>query len=442
VAAANLLLERAEINSDVESLKSAAQVVMELGSLPLAIDQAAAYIREQLNHDISQFMAIYARHRKQFLSKIPGGNWDYQPENQYRVVATTWRLCFTAVESRSKDTADLLRLFAFMNPDGILVEFLKAGTRKLPAVLRELIKNSFAFNDALRDLQMFSLIQRSVGDVIRIHRLVQTVIKDELDANEQRRFKNTFINLGLAAFPSFHYDNRTVCRRYQEQVIGPLTKYVFEIQTDACATLCKRVGRFLRKDGKYKDSAWLLEEAVKILAALYGVDHKSTLASMSSLTVTYLRQGRLTEAAKTAEEVFAKRKAILGEDNPSTLRSMHYLAHTYAEQGKLTKSAKMQEEALAKSKAILGEDHPDTLTAMTNLAVTYHHQGKFTEAAKMREEALAKSKAILGEDHPDTLTAMSNLAVTYHQQGKFTEAAKMQEEVLAKRNAILGDDHA
>jgi tetratricopeptide (TPR) repeat protein len=440
-SATELLLERAEIDYDDESVLAASRVVKELGSLPLAIDQAAAYIREQLNRDISQFMTIYARHRKQFLNKIPGGNWDYHSENRYRVVATTWRLCLDAVEDRSKDAAQLLRLFAFMNPDGILLEFLKAGTSSLPVVLQELIQNSFAFNDALRDLQMFSLIQRPLGGhVIRIHRLVQTVIKDELDDNERRQYKETFINLGLAAFPKFNFDNRSVCRRFQEQVIRPL-EYVFDIQTDACADLCLRVSRFLMEDGKYNDSAWLLEEEVKIRAALRGADDRSTLMSMGYLADTYRKQGRFTEAAKMEEEVLAKCKVILGEDHPATLTSMHNLALTYQNQGKLTDAAKMGEEVLAKCEVILGEDHPDTLTSMHNLALTYRKQGKLTDAAKMNEEVFAKLKVILGEDHPDTLTSMHNLALTYQNQGKLTDAAKMYEEVLAKTKLILGNDH-
>ena len=51
-------------------------------------------------------------------------------------------------------------------------------------------------------------------------------------------YKEIFINL---AFPNFNYDNRS--RRFQEQMIRPLED-VFEIQTDACADLCHRVGHF------------------------------------------------------------------------------------------------------------------------------------------------------------------------------------------------------
>ena len=124
---ATKLLTRAEIQTQDENFKLVGQVTTELGSLPLAIDQASAYIREHLNKDISEFMTIYMRHRKQFLRKIPRGNWDYHSGSQYRVVATTWQLCFEAVENKSKDTMALLRLFAFVNPDGILIEFLQAG---------------------------------------------------------------------------------------------------------------------------------------------------------------------------------------------------------------------------------------------------------------------------------------------------------------------------
>src|SRR5204863_3780549 len=116
-------------------------IVKELGFLPLAIEQAAAYISEE-SKDIFAFLRIYSHYRKQIHLKRPEGNWPYQAE-----IGTTYRLSFVAVEERNQSAADMLRLFAFLHPDGILVEFLKAGHKGLPEPLSRMIIDEFAFNE-------------------------------------------------------------------------------------------------------------------------------------------------------------------------------------------------------------------------------------------------------------------------------------------------------
>ena len=121
--AANLLLLRADLddNNDVEINSEALKIVKELGFLALAIEQAAAYIRESLK-DIFKFIAVYSANRDKLLAHRPRQNWAYE-----HVVATTWSLSFEGVKSRNASAAQLLNLFAFLNPDEILLEFLEVG---------------------------------------------------------------------------------------------------------------------------------------------------------------------------------------------------------------------------------------------------------------------------------------------------------------------------
>src|SRR5271169_5742505 len=108
------------------------------------------------------------------------------------------------------DAAQLLTLCAFLNPDGILVEFLEAGRSGLSEPLKTLIGDSFAFYDALRDLERYSLIHND-RHTISIHRLVQTMIKDSLNIDEEKRFMKMTAGLLLSAFPQFEEDKRQIC---------------------------------------------------------------------------------------------------------------------------------------------------------------------------------------------------------------------------------------
>jgi hypothetical protein len=179
--AIELLLLRSNTAQNDESgvHQEALIIVNRLGCLALAIEQAAAFIREYLK-DIFKFMAIYLAHRAEVLKYRPSGNWDYPRE-----VATTWSMSFEIVKERDPRAAQLLNLFAFLNADEILIEFLEAGRARLSEVLRALIGNKFEFLKVLGELEQYSLIRRpSPRRIISIHRLVQAVIKDSLVDDE------------------------------------------------------------------------------------------------------------------------------------------------------------------------------------------------------------------------------------------------------------------
>ena len=375
--ATKLLLLRAELETENEHINSeASQIVNELGFLPLALDQAAAYIRVQLKKNIFEFRKIYKNYRKQIHLERPRGNWPYHSE-----IATTWLLSFKAVENRNETASILLKLFAFLNPDGILVDFLQAGQAGLPDSLQKLIENEFLFKNALQDLEQFSLIQRhDYGQVISIHRLVQSVIRDGLDSNEEPEFMSLITNMFLSAFPPFKEDKRQICRRYQTQVVGPL-RAIISLHIENVALLCLRVAYFLSRDGKFYDCLQFEQAAINIYTDLLGEDHPDTLTSMNNLAETYRALGRTNEAAALHEKVLESRKRTLGEEHPDTLTSMNNLAATYWALGRTNEAAALHEKVLECCKRNLGEEHPDTLTSMNNLAATYRALDRTNEAA-------------------------------------------------------------
>ena len=424
------------VENSVESVQ-AAQIVEQLGCLPLAIEQAAAFVRE-IAGDFATFLDDYQKNHQDVHQWVPHGYRSYPYS-----VATTWFMSFNIVQKNHPRAAKLFQVLSFLNPDGVLIDFLQSGIEGLPIDLQAMVASRMDLSKALLELERFSLLKwNRVTKTLVIHRLVQTAIRDQMSEQERTSLSITILNICDESFPKvLNNDTRPVCRVYFGQVLVPLLNIKY-VQTMSSADVMERVSEFLCNDGKYSDAIKLLEEVVEIRAARGGADDQFTLTSVNNLALTYQQQGKISEAAKLHEEVLAKRRVILGNDHLDTLTTMQNLALTYQQQGKLSEATKMHEEVLAKSRVILGDDHPDTLTSMHNLVLTtYRQQGKLSEAAKMYEEVLAKRRVILGDDHPDTLTSMHNLALTYREQGKLLEAAKMHEEVLSKFRVIFGDDH-
>ena len=439
-AAIDLLLFRTDAN-DSSNRSHAAEIVRELGCLALAIEQAAAFIRSSVDR-IDQFIPIYRKSRHRFLGRKLPKSHPY-PNS----LATTFQLSLEklgALEHGSQAVA-LLHLLAFLNPDGVLVDFLRLGSDRLDDTLRQVVKDELMFHDHLELLQQYALVELSQKkEYIVIHRLVQAVIKDLLDERELQNFQRNVIELCQCVFPGVH-DIHTIpwrinCRRLQNQILEPVVEAAYAHPRTASVVL-NRVGAFLNDDGKFRDSERVFRLLVKIDKRFLREGDPETLNDMAWLGEAVLDNGKLHEASDIFLKVFEARKRILGDEHPDTLITMSNLALTLKTQGKLDRAGAMQEKVLEATKRNLGDEHPDTLITMSNYALTLRPQGKLDQAAAMQEKVLEATNRILGDEHPDTLITMSNLALTLKTQGKLDRAGAMQEKVLEATKRNLGDEH-
>jgi tetratricopeptide (TPR) repeat protein len=327
-------LSKITVQPDSPEEHQAAEIVRKLGYLPLAIEQAAAYVRE-VTADFSTFLKEYEQNHKKLYMWVPAGNRQY-PNS----IATTWSMSFNLLQ---KYPAKLLRLFSFLNPDSILIPFLVSGAEALQQDLRHIIFDHVEMATALLELEKFSLIKWDrPNKSITIHRLVQVVVIDQMSAEESLSTFTNVIDLFTQAFPKLITNKtRLLCRTYQGQMVEPLLR-MKTMRTSESALIRRRVGEFLYDDGKYDDSEKLLLQAVETYASVLGTEKSETLSAMHALALTYQAQGRNAEAAAIQEQVLEKGRRILGEEHPDTLSAMHALALTYQAQGRNADAAANQ----------------------------------------------------------------------------------------------------
>src|SRR5205085_502200 len=160
---------------------AAERIVKEMDGLPLALVQAGAYV-EETGCSLMDYLSLYATHRKELLARRSGLTLDY-PET----VATTWSLSFQLIEQQSSAAAEVLRFCAFLAPDAIPEELLNRGAAELGPVLGAAARDPFTLNEALEVLRRYSLVQRDGStQMLRIHRLVQIVLRECMDQETQR----------------------------------------------------------------------------------------------------------------------------------------------------------------------------------------------------------------------------------------------------------------
>lgn len=422
--------------------QQAANIVDELRNLPLAIEQAAAYVRE-VTDDFGAYSDEYHKNHKKL------HRWESTGNRQYdHSVAQALSLSFDQLQPNA---TRLLQLFAFMNPNGILIEFLQSGARGLEDDLREVVLDRSDLAKSLIDLEKFSLIKWDrKSKTLFIHRLVQTVVKDEMPEHELTRALNSFIDLCCESFPIvennirgepyYTAEVREVCRRYQSQMLEPLLLAEI-VRTEKCANIKEILANFLTKEDNHIDAKRLRLQVIQDRTQLLGIDHRDTVTGMHKLAWTYMMQGHIVAAIKLQEEVVGRRRRTCGEEQLEVLMSTHLLAYLYAQRGRYSEAAKMNEEVAAKMKKTLGEDDPATLLSGHTLSLVYFQQGRLDDAAKLEEEVLEKTKKVLGEVHQRTFWAMSGLVLIFLKQERVPEAALLAEELVEKNEQMWGEDH-
>src|SRR5205085_3479919 len=120
---------------------SAKTLAEALGCLPLALEQASAYM-ETSGSTMSHYLRLFKERQRDILQRG-------KPSTAYpNTVATTWSLSFQNVERDNPAAAELLRLCAFFAPDDIPLKILAGGAKELPKSLPPTITDELSPNEA------------------------------------------------------------------------------------------------------------------------------------------------------------------------------------------------------------------------------------------------------------------------------------------------------
>ncbi|KAL9615270.1 MAG: hypothetical protein Q9167_000241 [Letrouitia subvulpina] len=462
--AVTLLLKTVAVHdlSSRSMRETAGPVVLTLGCLALAITQAGAVIR-QGRCQMEEYCTLYTRRRKELLSQkaIQGGE-DYR-----YTVYTTWEVSRQMIEKMpgevGQDALELLQIFSFLHHEGISEEIffrawlaLRSKMRSdwmlshLPEIVLRLSDQEWdadTLRVAVSVLVSFSLIYRDKDNLISMHPLVHTWVRDRLDpSNEEIYWIKTTSIVALSiprTFQTVDYRFRRALVPHIDICLGFRKKGIFYLEDigEDCQSMASRFALVYREVGRLQEALQLLERVVEIRKRTLGGEHLTTLSSIHQLTIIYTEMGRFQEALQLAERVVEVSKRTLGEEHYDTLSSIHHLSVTYGEVGRFQEALQLTERVVEVSKRTLGEEHPDTLSSIHNLSAMYGEVGRFQEALQLTERVVEVVKRTLGEEHPDALSPICNLAIRYREAGRLQEAVQLTERAVEISKKIRGEEH-
>jgi tetratricopeptide (TPR) repeat protein len=201
-----------------------------------------------------------------------------------------------------------------------------------------------------------------------------------------------------------------------------------------------RLGEALRALGSLDEALDVHSATLDARLRLHGAEHRLTLQTREALAITCKAMGRTDEAIVQHEAILRDRAAALGDDHTDVLWSMHNLALAYKQAGRLDEALNLHQQVLERRTAVLGPDHPDTLRCLHNIANTHHDARRYEEAIAAQEQSVADRMRVLGPEHRDTLRSQSNLADSYLAAGRVSEAVALHQRTLAQRERELGHE--
>jgi tetratricopeptide (TPR) repeat protein len=254
-------------DAQAEERDAARELARELDGLPLALEQAAAYIYET-KVPFQRYLESYRRRGLQLLEARWPASGRYP-----KSVVSNWAATFEAVQAESPAAAAILRFSAFLSPDDIPFELVRqaATDLKTPATvaLDGGEEDLLVVYDLLRPLSQFSLININMhDDSYSIHRLVQQVIKDAMDEPTRREWTERAIRATSSAFPPVEYSTWPQCERLLPHALA-LTSEIKRvgIRIVEAGRLLNQTAAYLYERGQYAEAEPFLRQALAILRA-------------------------------------------------------------------------------------------------------------------------------------------------------------------------------
>jgi hypothetical protein len=207
------LLQNVSLREDEpESLETCTKVVDLLGRLPLAITQMAYQIRVK-HLSLAEFIEYYEQDTANFHEAAPVSSLTKQ-----QTIASTWN-----VESLDPTSVALLRVLSVLDADMIPESVLLTGAAEVQ--LNDYPRTRMEYFEARATLMKSSLVSRNVElGFLRIHRIVQDVVRQKLSTELLRDVYNAAVTLVSTVWP--YVDDSGLCNADRLRKVQQLFPHV------------------------------------------------------------------------------------------------------------------------------------------------------------------------------------------------------------------------
>lgn len=420
-------------HSHADSAELFGQIADLLGDLPLALEEAAAYL-ESTAEEPSIYLGLLRDRAEELLATYLPDD-DLAVHDQQRV-ATVWSVSLDQVREKTPAAELLLNLLAYLAPDTART-MITDHPEALGSPLSVMVRDRLKYNPMLAVLAKFSLVTLS-SEAIHLHRLVQTVIRARLDPATQKSTIRAAVKLLDVGRPK-DVEQRAQWTEQVRIVAGHAQKR--DLADRKIARLLDLGTQYLRDRGQYRQAKQLGRQALDISIAAFGQDDRQTAKRHARYGFILRLLGDYEGAhthLKRAVQIAEARTQLEPNDLAAFLTE---LGGVYFYRGHIEKARAQHASAI---EIILAQSKPDpALLALsyTNLSAPLLRLGQAEEAKFASEEAIRIGDPIYGRNHPEMARWRINLGNARRALGDRVGTRAAFDEAVRIGIAALGEDH-
>jgi transcriptional regulator with XRE-family HTH domain len=394
------------LNRTTDSNRAAAlELAVQMGGLPLALEQAAAYM-QATGTTLGRYLHLFRDRQADLLAR---GEAAGHPAD----VAATLGLALSRLAGEAPAAAGLVRLVAFLAPEAVPLDLLLADEKtpglfgpEVAAEIGPLLGDPVAFGDAVAALRRYSLVTPAGDALVMVHRLVQAITRDQLSAEMASQWKQAAAALIEAAVPA---DPEAPGAWPVCTLLLPHARVALNLTSNGMRQVAQSIGY----SGNYsaaRDLFRLIADSRADENDAYSHEHPDTLEARAAFAYWTGLAGDPAAARDQYAALLPIRQRILGPEHPDTLTTRADLAYWTGATGAAAAARDQYAVLLPIRQRILGPEHPDTLSTLSNIARWTGEAGDPAAARDQYAALLPIRQRILGPEHPDTLTTLSGLA--------------------------------
>lgn len=429
---------------------AAARIANAFDYLPLALEQAAAYI-ETTGIDFESYEQLLAQRRPVLLDKK--SPFSEYPESVY----SAFGLNLQRASETFPPVTDLLNLVSFLSPsriprallrDAMYMHFKKSGKKF----------DDFIFNELVLALSKGSLIDLE-GDVVSTHPLLQAFARDVMPEEVQHTWSKFVLSMLVQKFPIDVDDSSTwpQCESLIDHVTSAITLADYRSWDDeVIESLYVRAGSYRHARGREEEAYELLGRALKQAISRWGPDDPEVALVSNNLLSPLAELGRSDEALRLGKRAIR----ILTRDEDTLDTYAIELGIIYNNIGRIYLNQKHDfnaariffRRALSIHDSFLGENHYTTAIDINNLGTVdreeaewaaargrfYMAQRKLYDAYPHFQKAVSIHRAVLLPSDYRLAVAAFNLGRTQYKLGFYPEAEVNLREAVEINDILKG----
>ena len=187
--AKQFMFSRTGLIRDDNTNEVAESLVNELGGLPLALEQAGACIKA-LGCSLSDYLEQFQTERLKLLKDEKAKPASLYESPERLAVHTTWLLNIKHIKDSRHGiyAVRLMNAYAFLNPNEIEDKLVNVGERPIEdKAFRDCVSSPLGSRQVVKLLTDFSLFTYVHAHSVSTHRLVQELVRENLDPEEKAK---------------------------------------------------------------------------------------------------------------------------------------------------------------------------------------------------------------------------------------------------------------